>query len=117
MDFAEMKQAHFNWKVKLRTLVDGTANQELDPRAVEVDNACALGKWIYGEGAKHAQLPEYAELKAEHAEFHRCAGEVIRQYKAGNVDKAKQMIDAAGPFTETSTKVVAKINKLGKVIG
>jgi hypothetical protein len=116
MDFTEMKQAHFSWKVKLRTMIDGTGHQDLDPKTVEVDNGCALGKWIYGEGAKHASKPEYGELKAEHARFHKCAGDVIRQYKAGNVEKAKQMIDAAGAFSDTSNLVITKINKLAKTI-
>lgn len=116
MDFSEMKKAHNLWKVKLRQMVLGMANQDLNPNAVGVDNACALGKWIYGDGARHANLPEFIALRAAHASFHNTAGAVIREYQAGNPTKAASMIDAGGDFAKASWEVMEHLNRLSDAL-
>ena len=72
MDFDAAMNAHMDWKLKLRSYIarpDGSLNSA----TVAKDNECALGKWIYGEGKAYASIPEYSELKSEHAKFHKCA--------------------------------------------
>lgn len=112
LDFGDMKKGHNAWKVKLRQLVLGMGQQELNADTVGVDNACALGKWIYGEGAKHATLAPYEVLRQHHARFHAAAGQVIREYKAGKVETAAKMIDPGGEFDAISKEVIQRINAL-----
>jgi hypothetical protein len=51
MDFDEAIKAHSAWKFKLSGYLrkpDGS----IKSADVVVDNKCALGQWIYGEGQK-----------------------------------------------------------------
>ena len=48
-----------------------------------------LGKWIYNEAKTlYSKLPEYEFVRKAHAEFHVCAGEVLSQHQAGNLEEA-----------------------------
>ena len=82
MDFDEAIAAHSAWKNKLKTYLR-QPNKSLDANTVASDNQCVLGKWLYGEGAKHSALPEFKELKNLHANFHRAAADLIKRADAG----------------------------------
>ena len=66
--------AHIDWKMKLSRYIAHPDNS-LDPEKVCVDNACALGKWLYGDGShyvdKHPKT--FSNLKTSHADFHKTA--------------------------------------------
>jgi len=67
-------------KVKLTDYIrkpDGSLKADV----VCQDNQCALGKWIYGEGATFSKDPTFADLKKTYAEFHRCAADTARTRK------------------------------------
>ena len=82
MDFDEAVSAHSNWKRELRGfLAKGECG--LHPADVSVDHKCALGQWIYGEGARYRSLPEFTKLKYEHTRFHMLAAEVVRKANSG----------------------------------
>jgi len=112
--FSEMVKAHQGWKFRLKDLIDGRSSEALDPSKVEADHACALGKWIHGPGAQVAHLPEYQELKARHAAFHRCAAEVIRTQQRGRGDEAQQLL--SGQFGALSEETIAAIQRLGAAV-
>lgn len=108
MNFDEAIQAHSAWKMKLSNYLrkpDGS----LKPAEVSLDNKCALGQWIYGEGAKFAGIPEYTTLKAEHARFHKAAAAVISKADSGQSTSEDTALGSKSDFAQASSAVVAAI--------
>lgn len=110
MDFKGAIDAHVQWKMKLRGYA-GNPDKSLKPEEVCLDNKCALGQWIYGDGKKFATLPEYTELKTEHAKFHKCAAEIIKKIDAGKKDEAMADVNT-GEYAKVSNIVVQKISAI-----
>lgn len=108
MNFDDAINAHVAWKMKLSTYLrkpDGS----LKAQDIEPDNKCGLGQWIYGEGAKHASLPEYATLKNEHACFHKAAADVVRKADSGKSTSEETALGSSTPFAKHSQAVIAAI--------
>jgi len=112
MNFDEAINAHSQWKIRLQSALNGTNKETLDPAAIGVDNKCALGQWIYGEAKVHSTLKEYESLKLDHAHFHQCAAEVVRDFQAGNTDKARVALETGGVFHMASIKTINAIRHL-----
>ncbi len=112
MNFDDAINAHAQWKVRLRRLLDGTSNETIDAETVARDNVCVLGQWLYGEGSKYSAHPAYAKLKNEHASFHKCAGQVVRFVAGGNKAAAEATLDSNGEFSQRSIHVVLAIREL-----
>lgn len=115
-DFNAAISAHIDWKMKLSKYLqnpDGT----LDHNKVCLDNACALGKWIYGDGQSHQQSHSdlYSALKESHASFHRTAGDIIKLINSGHREQAEAMLGPSGPYLSVSEKTVSLIRKLKTV--
>ncbi len=106
--------AHIKWKTRLNDFIDGTSKEKLDSNVVCKDNQCTLGKWIYGDGAKHQQLPQYGDLKTKHADFHHCAGEIVKKVDAR--DKAAATALLKGEFAVAAKDTVTAIMNLKKEI-
>jgi len=115
MNFDDAINAHVNWRFKLRQFIEGRGDK-LDPAVVGKDNACALGQWIYGEGAKYSSHPEYSVLKDQHGKFHKCAAAVVTKVIGGDKKGAESLIDAGSEFATTSTNVANTISKLRKSV-
>lgn len=114
MKFDEAIQAHAAWKIKLTTYIrkpDGV----LKSADVRVDNKCALGQWLHGDGQKHASLDEYRTLISEHARFHRAAGDVIDQADKGLVTN-DQALNFDSEYGVASRSVVQAIKVLQKKV-
>ncbi|HJV92046.1 MAG TPA: methyl-accepting chemotaxis protein [Azonexus sp.] len=101
--------AHARWRQRLLDYVAG-GGESLDPVVVGRDDQCALGCWIHGDGRRLSGSPRYAELKAEHAGFHRSAAEVVRAYLAGDAGAARQRI--AGEFSKRSQRVIGLLEAI-----
>ena len=111
MDFKEASNAHREWKIKLRTFVNG-AGQPLDEATVRRDDACALGKWLHALPVDKAKDPVVQELIMVHTRFHQCAGEVVATANRGKREEALKMIDAGTPFADASFRVVGLIGRV-----
>jgi len=111
MNFQDAVKAHQDWKTKLYTYL-ATPDASLKPEVVGVDNNCALGKWIYSEGAAFASLPEYVQLKSFHAKFHQCAGGIIAKINEGKLAEAEKALKAGGDYMNLSTEVVSLIRRI-----
>ncbi len=116
MNFDEAIAAHTKWKVRLRTFIDGTG-EKLDSTKVAMDNQCDLGKWIYGEGSKYKSLDAYEKLRASHAQFHKCASQVVTQASAGKKADAEALIANGGSFSKLSQDTVNAIIQMRKAAG
>ena len=106
LNVREAIAAHVAWKVRLGTFLAGKG-EPLDARPVGSDSECVLGQWIHGaDTAGFRDRPEFQELKAKHAAFHRRSGEIVARH-AG--------LD--GSYDQLSSDVVAALVRLRPLIG
>ena len=112
LDIMGAINAHQAWKERLFNYVGGTSSEKLDHNVICRDNACSLGKWIYGEGQTHfSELNEYHKLKAAHSAFHVSAGDIIEAVNNGATGKAEKLL-TEGPFSSLSRDVQVMLAKL-----
>jgi Chemoreceptor zinc-binding domain len=112
LDITGAINAHQAWKERLFNYVSGTSNEKLDHNVICRDNACSLGKWIYGEGQTFfSELAEYHKLKSAHSAFHISAGDIIQSVNEGAKDKAEKLL-TDGPFAEQSRQVQILLARL-----
>ena len=107
--FSNAVEAHTKWKSRLRMCTNDRSKCP-DPAVAEKDNACDLGKWIYGEGKRFSNDSEFQQLRQDHASFHRCAATIIRSVQQGKAREAENML--AGEYMEISTKVISMLSHL-----
>ena len=115
MNFDDAIKAHSDWKMKLSLYVN-KPDGSLKAADAEQDNKCALGQWIYGEGATHSTKPEFTILKTEHNKFHKCAGAVIRKADSGQKVSEEIAIGGKSEFASASSSVVTAIMKMKTAI-
>lgn len=112
LNISEAVSAHTAWKERLFHYVNGTSTEKLDENVVCRDDACALGKWIYGDAHSFlTEIPDYHRLKAAHAAFHIAAGDVVRAVNQDARKKAEKLL-IDGPFSEHSREVQLMLAKL-----
>ena len=112
--FDDAIAAHIKWKIRLNKYIDGTSTEKLDADSVCKDNLCVLGKWIYGDGKRHQELPNYTDLVKKHAHFHRCAGGIVR--KVESHDKVGALSVLKGEFAVISKDTVTALMNLKRTI-
>lgn len=112
MNFDDAVAAHIKWKVRLNQFIDGTSTEQLKSETICKDNLCDLGKWIYGDGAKFNKLTHYKDLVGKHANFHRCAADVVRKVEGNDRAGARSLL--GGQFAAASRETVAAIMELKK---
>jgi methyl-accepting chemotaxis protein len=101
--------AHGVWKMRLRTAID---SGKADANAADVakDNACPFGQWLYGSVPQAARTSaDYASVRKLHADFHKCASQVIEC--VGHNDKAKADALMAGEYHKISGDLTAAMMK------
>ncbi len=112
MNFDDALAAHIKWKVRLSLFIDGFSTENLQSATVCRDDLCDLGKWLYGEGTTYQTLPPYQDLLKKHANFHVCAGDVVK--KVENNDKASAKAVLEGAFAAASKETVTAIMNIKK---
>lgn len=104
--------AHGQWKQRLRDAA-ATGKSEFRPEVVKTDNACDLGKWIYGEAkAKLPGDPRVEEVRKLHAEFHQHAAQVLSLALLGKKAEAEAAMALGSPYSKASTALVNALKKL-----
>lgn len=111
MNFDEAVQAHSAWKSKLSAYIR-KPDRSVNAAAVGMDNLCALGKWLHGDGAKYAADPDFAELKRQHARFHTTAAAIIQRADNGEQVQEELSIGGSSDYAKTSGAVVQLIMKM-----
>jgi methyl-accepting chemotaxis protein len=110
VDFDAMIKGHRAWKQRLLDDMNGHG-VAIDPAVACLDNACPLGKWIHGPGLQRfGQLPQFADLRLQHAHFHRAAGEIAGHIRSGHIERAEALLTS--DFVERTTETVAAIQAL-----
>lgn len=110
-DFASAVSAHLDWKMKLSRYLE-KPDHTLDPEKVCLDNTCALGKWIYGDGQKYSNLATHEQLRGAHAHFHKTAANIITLIHNKNFKEAETKLAPRGVYMDASDKCVSLIQKL-----
>jgi len=91
--------------------VEGRSEPQ-DPEVVSCDDRCTLGEWIYGDGQRFEQTSSYQALRDKHAQFHRCAGDILRHTVQGEPDQAEQRLaERFGPLSE---ETIVQIRELAE---
>jgi hypothetical protein len=112
LDFYKAIEAHQRWKVRLAAHIRGESTERLDWQVVCRDDQCALGQWLHqGARVPEAQHAMFTRLIAEHAEFHRRAGEVVQLVDDGQRERALRQI-TNGDYARASHRVVASLSQL-----
>jgi hypothetical protein len=112
LNFKTAIDAHMKWKLRLTAVIDGTSTEQLDPAVIGRDDQCVLGKWIYSEGGRqYEDSMLFAKLRADHATFHQCAADVLREAQSGDKEVARQML-TAGDYSRASMHVTSALAKL-----
>lgn len=116
-DFKAAIQAHLDWKMKLTKYI-AQPDGSLDGRVVCKDNACNLGKWLYGEGAEFRSVhgSAFEALRVSHAEFHVNAGKIVDLVNAGKRVDAQKLMSPSGPYSNVSRKTVELIENLENLV-
>lgn len=107
--------AHIKWKVRLQDYLNGTSQEKLDPMVICRDDQCVLGKWIHGPALKHFHEEEsFHQLRADHAQFHFIAGNVVKHVQSNERTQAEALMD--GEYKLVSRKVVQALTELNKLV-
>jgi hypothetical protein len=114
MDWMEIIGAHVMWKQRLTSFLAGDSPEELNPDMIRLDDRCALGKWIYGDGKPMSQLPRYEEVRDLHAQFHQYAADVVSLHLAGNTAEAEKLLQ--GDYSRLSEKLKHRIIGLSQQV-
>ena len=112
LNFMTAIDAHMKWKTRLEQYIDGRSEEDLQADVVARDDRCSLGQWIYGSGGeRYADIDAFAEMKRCHADFHRCAGQVLTAAQAGDKSGALGLLQR-GDYVRASERVKMQLAKL-----
>lgn len=112
MNFFDAINAHVAWKVRLQKHIKGVSEERLDAKVVGRDDLCNLGKWIYSNIERHGEIPLFRQVQEQHADFHRCAAEIIETANLGKQDEAEHKLHH--DYSHLSYMIVKSLSKLGK---
>jgi two-component system chemotaxis sensor kinase CheA len=108
LDFKVAKAKHLAWKTRLRQFLNGGEALSFD-EAVSY-KACALGKWLYGEGlSTYGHVASLKELEQMHMKMHAAVGNVIQRQQQGDTRQAEAGVEEVDAMSQ---KVVALLDDL-----
>jgi methyl-accepting chemotaxis protein len=95
--------------------LDGTSDEKLNADVICLDNQCTLGQWIYGDGQKFKDMEGFEALRDTHANFHKCAAEVIRKTDTGEKPEAETIFkNDYSVLSKDITRMLVKMNAVMK---
>jgi methyl-accepting chemotaxis protein len=112
-NLAQKEVDHLNWVNKVNSLLTDESVTQLTVQTD--DHQCGFGKWLYGEGRKHAEhlvpalAPMLKEIEAPHKELHLSAVEIGKAFKQPHSGLALTL-------SNRLTDHVGWVSKLGKSI-
>lgn len=112
LNFKSAIDAHMKWKFRLESYINGASSEDLKVDVVCRDDQCPLGKWIYSRGGGEFGYSEtFFDMKAHHANFHRCAGEVLAAAQTGRKELALRLLHQ-GEYVRASERVKKLLARL-----
>lgn len=115
IDLPQAVQAHINWKLRLQDYLEGRSKEQLDAMIICRDDQCELGKWIHTAGMNHFhELEPFHQLRADHAEFHYVAANVVQNVQSKDFIAARKIL--VDEYPHISRKVVLGLTELHKAV-
>lgn len=112
LNFMAAIDVHTKWRGRLESYIQGSSQEDLQVNEISRDDRCQLGKWIHGVGsAQYGTLDTFAEMTAQHAHFHVCAGKVLAMARDGRKQDALHML-AHGDYLRASERIKMLLAKL-----
>jgi methyl-accepting chemotaxis protein len=111
MDCKKAIEAHVQWKSKLAAYF-AKPDHSVNAATLAMDNQCELGKWLAGEGRKHASWPGFAKLVTEHASFHKAAAELVKRADTGQKVDQEIALGAKSDYASVSSAVVSSLMRM-----
>ncbi len=106
---------HVGWKTLLSDHVNGFSLGQLNPDEFFCDSRCALGAGLHGAGqACFRDDGAFYTLRADHAEFHSVAAQVVRMVSENNLAAARALLH--NEFAQATHKVVQALVELGNYV-
>ncbi len=112
MNFLDAINAHVMWKLRLKSYVAGTSDEELDPDRICRDDQCVLGKWLYGNRDTLGRTPLFEQVRTMHATFHQSAADIVRLTQKGRTDEAMRLLN--GGYADISHQLQRLIRQLAR---
>jgi methyl-accepting chemotaxis protein len=89
-DIGRIKDAHFNWKMRLTSVLNGYAS--IDPKNIPDHHHCDFGKWYDSASQSLKSLSVFEEIGIHHEAVHRKAVEVVNCYNSNNESGAESVL-------------------------
>lgn len=114
-DISAIIKAHFAWKLKIKSAIEGTSDEALDALNIEDDEACALGQWVTSASFSEdiAYDPIFLQLQKKHSEFHQVTSKTAQLNQAGDKNQALAEI-TSGECAKISREIVNLLSELYK---
>lgn len=108
------KNSHINWKSKiLQELKSKT--RTLDPKTLSESGACSLGKWLVSYEKMFTGNQNFDHLKEAHAQFHKCAGEIVEKIHQGESNKIENLLVMTdSKYNHYSNEIILYLDMLQK---
>lgn len=110
-DFSMAKNKHLQWKIRLRSFLDGKESLTLNEAISHKD--CDLGKWMYSEGLEnYSQYPDMKKLETIHTVLHKVIENVVNFKLVGDLSAAENEL---AKMNTISTEIVGLLDNLSKI--
>ena len=106
-DIGRIKDAHFNWKMKLTSALSGYTT--MDSKAIPNHHQCEFGKWYDNAPSTLTSLPLFKEIGQLHEAVHKKVGEAVDLYNASNPAAAHVKVDE---FETVRKKLFKRLDEL-----
>ncbi len=90
-DIGSIKDAHFNWKMKLTSVLSGYTT--IDSKKIPDHHQCEFGKWYDNAPKELSSLPIFHEIGVHHEAVHRRVIEAVELYNANNQSGAHRKVE------------------------
>ncbi len=106
-DIGRIKDAHFNWKMKLTSALSGYTT--IDSKAIPNHHQCEFGKWYDKAPNALSSLQLFKEIGQLHEAVHKKVGEAVDLYNANNPAAALIKVEE---FETVRKKLFKKLDEL-----
>jgi len=114
LDFSTARMKHMNWRLKLRSFLDG--RESLTEAQATSPKDCDLGKWMYSDGMTlYGSHPEMKDLERAHNELHATVKKIVQAKNGGKAGAAEQEFKKIEPISAKIDSLLAALEK--KVAG
>lgn len=112
LNFAAELDAHRAWQRRLRNVIQGDQADQANLATARDAAACALGRWLSGEGRlRYGSRPEFEVLRVRHDTFHVQVAQVLELALAGERVRAQRVF--LGAFAAASADLLATLESFG----